>query len=405
VEHVLREEAPTTTTGRRRLLGALVVAQIAVAFLLLVSASLLILSFVRLMSVNPGFEAPGVIAARIRLSRWSYPSSQQQQQFFDQVLANLRARRAVRSVTLTTTLPFSEEWDVEWFSPGNLRPQSPLMGAIRFIVAPGFFETLGIPLRNGRTFDENDAARLPRVAIVGEALARSLWPNGDAVGRVLPLGGSGGPATIVAVVNDLKEWSLEEAEPMPQVYFPVSRAWTTPQMWLLARGGDRPLALAAAIRDAVRQADPQVPVGEIVPLEQLIGQRTAARRFSTTLMSLFAACAVVLALVGIYGLTAFAVNARAHELGIRVALGASPARVVRLLLAESVLRLGMGLGIGLLLSLWATRLLSAMLFGIEPADVATYAGAALAFSAVAIAATLLPAFRATRIDPMAVLRS
>jgi ABC-type antimicrobial peptide transport system permease subunit len=212
--------------------------------------------------------------------------------------------------------------------------------------------------------------------------------------------------TVVGVVDDLRSGSLDEVAARPALYTSSLQENGQSEMWVVMRSRTgSPLKLAGAIRDAVRLADPQQPIGDLVSLEQLIGRQTAARRFNTTLLSVFAVLAVVLALVGIYGVTSYAVAQRYRELGIRMALGARPRDVVRLLVGESLVRVVAGVVLGLAIALVATRALATMLFGVAPQDAATFAGTALLLAVVALVATWLPARRATRVDPMVTLRT
>jgi len=210
----------------------------------------------------------------------------------------------------------------------------------------------------------------------------------------------------VGVIGDLRSGSLDEAAGRPELYVSTEQETGLPEMWVVVRAKDgSPLKLVGAIRDAVRLADPEQPIGDIVSLEQLIGRQTAARRFNTTLLGVFALLAVGLALIGIYGVTAYAVTQRTRELGIRMALGARPADVVRLLLGESLTRVAVGVGLGLVVAFAATRAIATMLFGVAPTDAATFVGTALLLASVALLATWIPARRATQVDPMVTLRT
>jgi len=245
--------------------------------------------------------------------------------------------------------------------------------------------------------------------VVSAQFARELWPGVDPIGKQLPLSGpgTGGPQrfTVVGVVDDLRSGSLDDAGIRPALYTAALQEGGQPEMWVVMRSGvGAPLKLAGAIRDAVKVADPQQPIGDLVSLEQLIVRQTAARRFNTTLLTIFALLAVGLALVGIYGVTAYAVTQRTRELGIRMALGARGVDVVGLLMRESLRRVAVGVGLGLLVALGVTRALSAMLYEVAPRDAVTFAATALLLVAVALVATWVPARRATKVDPMVALR-
>jgi len=275
------------------------------------------------------------------------------------------------------------------------------------IVGGEYFKTMGIPLVQGRVFDRRDQAGSAPVVVVSRAMAGKFWPGQDPIGRQLTIGGPrapGAPITIVGLIDDLRSASLD-ARPQPEIYRPAAQQSELREMWVALRASNgRPLQLVGAIRDAVHQADPEQSIGDIVSLEQLIDRQTAARRFNTTLLTIFALLAVGLALVGIYGVTAYAVTQRTRELGIRMALGARGPDVVGLLMRESLRRVVVGVGLGLLAALGVTRALSAMLYEVAPRDAVTFAGTALLLIAVALLATWVPARRATKVDPMVALR-
>ncbi len=409
IEQSLREDAPGATGGRRRLQSTLVVSEVTLALVLLVGAGLLVRSFIRLNNVNPGFDTRDVLAARIRLTPARYPAGAQQTRFFENMLATLQAHPGVQSASLASTLPLSGNMFMIAFDPRTVRPDypEPVMILRSSDISPDYFTTFRIPIRRGRSFTAQDRTGAPRVAVINRATADQLWPGQDPIGRQLTIGGPrgpGAPITIVGLIDNLRSASLD-ARPQPEIYSPASQQSETREIWVALRSGNgRPLQLVGAIRDAVHQADPEQSIGDIVSLEQLIGRQTAARRFNTTLLTIFALLAVGLALVGIYGVTAYAVTQRTRELGIRMALGARGVDVVGLLMAESLRRVAAGVGLGLLVALGVTRALSAMLFEVEPRDATTFVATALLLVAVALLATWVPARRATKVDPMVALR-
>ena len=413
IEEALREDATGSSGGRRRhrLQGALVVAEVALALVLLVGAGLLVRSFIALNRVNRGFDSRDVLAARIRLTPSRYPQGPQQQQFFNQVLASLGSRPDVAAAALSVTLPLSGDIRFMAFDPHSVRADypDPFMIAFTSVVTPDYFTTLRIPIRRGRGFTDQDRAGAPWAAVVSARFARDLWPGTDPIGKQFPCCGPRRGQrlmTVVGVVDDIRSASLDDADVRPAFYTSVLQEGGQPEMWAVMRSRQgSPLRLAGAIRDAVRLADPEQPVADLVTLEQLIGRQTAARRFNTTLLGVFAALAMVLALVGIYGATSYAVAQRNRELGIRLALGARPQDVVRLLVNESLGRVAVGVCLGLVLAFAATRALATMLYGVQPLDAPTFAATALLLAAVALLATWLPARRATRVDPVVALRS
>src|SRR5213082_1891713 len=409
IEQSLREDAPGATGGRRRLQSTLVVSEVTLALVLLVGAGLLVRSFIRLSNVNPGFDTRDVLAARIRLTPARYPAGAQQTLFFDNMLASLQAHPGVQSASLAGTLPLSGHMLMITFDPRTVRPDypEPVMILRSSDISPDYFTTFRIPIRRGRSFTAQDRAGALAVAVINRATADQLWPGQDPIGRQLTIGGPrgpGAPITIVGLIDNLRSASLD-ATPQPEIYRPAAQQSGMGEMWVALRASTgRPLQLVGAIRDAVHQADPEQSIGDIVSVEQLIGRQTAARRFNTTLLTIFALLAVGLALVGIYGVTAYAVTQRTRELGIRMALGARGVDVVGLLMRESLRRVGVGVGLGLLAALGVTRALSAMLFEVAPRDAVTFAATALLLVAVALVATWVPARRATKVDPMVALR-
>ncbi len=412
IEAALRDAAGSTG-GRWRghLQGSLIVAEVALALVLLVGAGLLVRSFVTLNRVNPGYDTRDVLAARIRLTPARYTSGPAQKQFFQSVLTSLRRRPDIASASLTVTLPLSGSMRIIAFDPRQIRADfpEPIMLLRASVVTPDYFTTLRIPIRRGRGFGADDRAGAPRVAVVSAKFARDLWPGDNPIGKQFPLGNPRGlpePATIIGVIDDLRSGAIDQPVDRPEIYVSTEQETEMPQMWVVARTlTGAPLRLASAIRDAVTLVDTEQPIGDIVSLTQLIGRQTAARRFNTTLLGVFALLAVGLALVGIYGVTGYAVAQRHRELGIRMALGARPADVVRMLLRESLVRVGVGVVIGLVVAFVATRALTSMLYGIAPSDATTFIATAVLLAAVAVLATWLPARRATHVDPMVSLRT
>ena len=409
VEQALRDEGGATTGSRRRhrTQSGLVVAEIALALVLLVGSGLLIRSFVRLTSVDPGYDARDVLAARIRLTPSRYADPAVQNQFFQNLTDVLARNPGVADVSVSRTLPLTGGVDILAFDPRRIRPDATeeYLAARLSVVGPGYFAAMGITLR-GRDFTPQDRADAPKVVIMNRRLTDELWPGQDPLGRIFPvprLGGGGYDATVIGTIGDIRYASLD-ATPMLELYLPQLQRQGAPEMWVVLKAKHSPLALAGAVRAAVRQLDPQQPIGDLVGLDQALSRSTAARRLSMTLLTLFAALAVVLALIGIYGITAYAVTQRTRELGLRMAIGARPAEVVGLLLKENLWLVLGGLVLGTTGATLATRALRSMLFGVSTLDAITFVGAALVLGGVAMLATYVPARRAARVDPMVALR-
>jgi len=416
LEEALRDEGGATTGSRRRhrTQSGLVVAEIALALVLLVGSGLLIRSFVRLTSVDPGYDTHDVLEARIRLTPSRYADPTVQNQFFQNLTDLLARNPGVADVSVSRTLPLAGGVNILAFDPRRIRPDATeeFLVTRLSVVGPGYFAAMGIPLR-GRDFTPQDRADAPQVVIMNRRLTDELWPGQDPVGKVFPVrqpGGGGYDATVIGTIGDIRYESLD-ATPMRELYFPqlqaaagAARVPGVPEMWVVLKATRSPLALAGAVRDAVRQLDPQQPIGDLVSLDQALSRSTAARRLSMTLLTLFAALAVVLALIGIYGITAYAVTQRTRELGLRMAIGARPAEVVGLLLKENLRLVLGGIVLGAVGAALATRALRTMLFGVSTLDAITFIGAALVLGGVAMLATYVPARRAARIDPMEALR-
>jgi len=410
VEQTLRDEsgASTGSRERRRINGILVAAEIAVALVLLVGSGLMVKSFIRLTSIEPGYDTREVLAARIRLTPSRYAAFPEQAEFFRRVVDALVEHPGVASVSLSRTLPLTGGVQILAFDPREVRPDypEPFLASRLSVVAPRYFTTTGISLRQGRDFTEADRAGAPEVAVINTRLAELLWPEQNPVGKAFPVafpGGGASSVTVVGVIGDVHYASLD-APVMPELYLPHLQARSLPQMWVAIRARSSPLRLAGALRDAVRQVDPEQPIGEIVSLDQMVSRSTAARRFNMTLLSGFAGLALMLALVGIYGVTAYAVTQRTREIGLRMAVGAGPRDLVRMLVTENLWLVAAGAAAGLAGALAATRVLRSMLFEVSTTDAATFIGAAVLLALVSVGATYVPARRAARLDPMVALR-
>jgi predicted permease len=408
VEEVLRDEGSATTGSRRRhrTQSMLVVAEIALALVLLVGSGLLIRSFVRLISVDLGYDTRDVLAARIRLTPSRYPDAQQQNEFFQNLTAALARSPDVADVSTSRTVPLGGGVQIMAFDPRQIRPDATeqFMIARMSVVGPSYFAATGIALR-GRDFTPADRADAPKVIIINKRLGDQLWPGQDPLGKIFPVQQPGGSydATVIGVIGDIHYASLD-APLMNEMYLPQLQQQGAPQLWVVLKAKRSPLSLAGAVRTAVNQLDPQQPIGELVSLDQELSRSTATRRLNMTLLAIFAGLAVALALVGIYGITAYAVTQRTRELGLRMAIGARPREVVAMLLRENLWLVVGGLALGIGGAVFATRALRSMLFGVSTLDVLTFVGAAVVLGGVAMLATYVPARRAARIDPMEALR-
>ncbi len=406
LEHSLRESAGGTV-GRpqRRARDVLVVSEVALALVLLVGSALLVRSFIGLAAVNPGFDPQGLLAARIRLTPARYATESRKRTFLDEVVSRLRAQPGVASATFADGPPLSGDVYEVGLDPQSIRPDD----SIRFLavtavsVGPDFFSTMHVPVLQGRAITADDGENSKSVCVVSRALARELWPQLDPIG----LGGMGrtGSATVVGVVGDVRFNSLER-EGGPAIYVPLAQARIRPTdlvWWVLVRS-THPLRVVPGLRLAVSAVDRTQPIASISTYDAIVQQQYASLRLITALITLFAALALVLAVIGIAGVTAYAVSQRTRELGIRIAMGARAEDVIGLLLGETVVLVGAGLAIGLGAALGLTRTLRSLLFGVTSTDLVTFGLAAVALGLVALAATYLPARRAARVDPVVALR-
>jgi len=392
--------------GHNRFRGLLVISEIALALLLLVGAGLLARSFVRLMSVDPGLDPRNVLTMDIMLPRGKYQPPQQAA-FFQQLLERLRALPGVQSAGAVYPLPLSGAEEGMGFgiegrppaTPGERRNAGPRW------VSPDYFKALKIQLLKGRVFTESDGAEAPLVLVINEAMARQYWPNEDPIGGRVAFNGLGNQPIwreIVGVVKDVRHTALD-TESKPQMYFPFTQ-FPSPFMTLVARTDGDPLSLVAAARSQVQAIDRDQPISNIHTMEELLAKSVSQRRFNLLLLAIFAGVALLLAVVGIYGVMSYSVEQRTHEIGVRMALGGGAADVLRLLLGQGMKLVAIGVAIGLAAAFGLTRLISALLFDVRATDPVTFVTLALLLTVVALLACYIPARRATKVDPIVALR-
>jgi predicted permease len=393
-----------TATGRR-LRHGLVVAEVALALLLLVGAGLLANSFVRLLQTDSGFDPAGVMTMSLEISPARYPDDRLAQ-FYRELLDRVRSVPGVTSAAATSTDPFRQFGFSNSVTPEDRAASAPPSGLVQAdwrSVTPGFFETLRVPVIAGRTFGERDREGAERVVIVNRALARQLWPEGEAVGKRIYWGGTTGRTrTVIGVTGDFQDKQLD-AIAGPMLFVPHSQV-SIPAMTVLLQTPLDAAAIAPALRVAVRSLDPALPAPDV---HDVIASRSAAAagpRFNTALLGAFAGIAFVLAVTGVYAMLAFTAVERRRELALRIALGASAPEIVRLLVAGGLALAGIGIVAGLALAAGITRVLQSLLYEVAPTDPWTFVSAALALLAAAAVACYLPARRAGRLDPLTVLR-
>jgi putative ABC transport system permease protein len=391
--------------GGRRLRQALVAAEIALAFVLLVGAGLLIRSFWRLSSVNPGFRTESVAAAPAGLPAARYPTFASRLQFFDRLLTSVRVLPGVQSAALVNRLPLGGAANnaVDIQIEGRA-PDAGAMSVDRRVGSSGYFETLGIPLIDGRVFNERDGPRAQPVAVINLSMARRYWGTGNPLGsrvRIQLLSGPGPWMTIVGVVGDVRHHGLA-AEVRPEVWVPYAQAPVS-GVTLVVRTSVEAATILDPLRRTIQNQDPELPVSPVT-LQTVVEQSVQGPRSRTGLLSAFAGLALLLATIGIAGVVAYTVSRMLRDIGVRMALGASRRDILRLVLVQGLAPAVLGLAIGTAGALVGTRALTSMLFEVGPADPATFVsiGAGLLFTA--FLACLVPAWRATRVDPVSVLR-
>jgi putative ABC transport system permease protein len=401
----------TASVAHRRLQRGLVVVEIALALVLSIGAGLMIRSLNALGAVNPGFEPDHLLTFEIALPHAQYPDAPKVTAFYDAVVDRIEKLPGVRSAAVTISLPpnlllATDNFMVE----GQVVParQSAPIGPF-VLVGDGYFKTLGVPLVRGRFFDRHDTLDAAPVVIINETLASRYFAGADPIGRRLKDGGPERPVgpdnpwmTVVGVVGDLKYTGLDAA-PDPTFYLPFRQnSWS--RQYVVVRGAGDPRALAPAARNAVSSIDQDVPIFNVKTMDELISASFAPPAFRTILVTTFALLGLVLAAIGIYGVMAHAVAERTHELGVRIALGASRGDVVRLVVGEAAILAAAGVGLGLAGAFVTTRLMQSLLFGVTATDASTFVGISGVLVGTALAASYLPARRAMRVDPMVALR-
>ena len=405
----LKEGARGASAGAAaRLRGALVLAEAALAVVLLIGAGLLVRSFDKLNRVDPGFTPEGVLTYRLILPSAKYGELSQIPPVYDVLLERTRALPGVRAAAVSNTLPMEgagyETFAVEG-RPGPEQTSSP-EDVQPFVVSPDFFRALGIPLRSGRLIEARDVDGAPRVAVINQEFARRFIPDRDPIGRRITFGNpedtSAAWWTVVGVVANVAQEGLN-ARPYPQLYRPIAQVPRRAVFVSIRTAGD-PDALASGARQALRSVDPELPLSDLQTMGQRVAKNIATPRVSVAILSLFAAVALALAAVGIYGVQSYAVGQRTREIGIRMALGASEHDVRRLVVRQGMTPAVLGLAVGLVGALLVTRLMEGLLYGVTATDPLTFAAAALFLVAVAFLASYLPARRSTRVAPTEALR-
>jgi predicted permease len=397
-----------STDGRSRqgLRNLLVTAELALAFVLVVGAGLLGKSFLKLMNVDPGYDPRNVVTLNTYVYGARYQKPAEELGYYRQVFERLRGTPGIESAAMTSVLPLAD-FDRRGFhiEDHRLRYDSEAPSADAYSVSPDYFRVLRIPLKRGRVFTDADGPTSPKVAVISESCARQEFPNQDPIGKHIQLGGRHDDRpwmTIVGIVGDVRQYGLDQA---PRIAAYIAQAQDLSFGYsLVARTTLDPLHMEQAVRAAFMSVDKTLPVYRVQPLETIVSSTLAERTFTLALLGLFGLLALTLAAVGIYGVISYAVTLRTRELGIRMALGAERRDVLNMVLRQGLALTGMGLGAGFVASLALTRLLASLLYEVRPSDLATPALVAVILASVALAASYLPAHRASKVDPMVALR-
>ncbi|HEV2234722.1 MAG TPA: FtsX-like permease family protein, partial [Terriglobia bacterium] len=401
----MKEGSPGTGSRRGLLRGALAVAELSLALVLLIGAGLLIKSFYRVLSVDPGFTTEHVLTLNLSLADSRYPQAIQKRAFYFEVLRRVESLPGVRSAAFVDSLPLSPYQmkmmiRTQTASERGVASDTNLLLS-QLTVSPAYFSTLGIPLVKGRTFTDADDEQAPKVAVINETMARHMWPGEDPIGKELPL--MNDKINVVGVIADTRHEGLS-ADVESEIYLPLLQSGLITPMQLAVRTSTNPATMISTVRSQIAAIDPEEPIYNVTTLEQTLSDSVAPRRFNMLMLGIFAGIALALATVGIYGVMAFSVAQRTREIGIRMALGAGRGDVLSLMSRQALGVTLAGVAFGLF-GAWAlTRFLSNFLYGVQPTDRATFIVVPIALITVSLLACYIPARRATKVDPIEALR-
>jgi putative ABC transport system permease protein len=386
-----------------RVRSGLTIAEVSLALVLLIGAGLMIRSFVRLLQVNPGFNSERLLTVRLSLPKAKYADGPQLAGFYQQLLDRVKTLQGVKAASVSSNMPIADGGDTLAFVVDGAPPLPPgtNQDAEFAVVSPEYFETMGIPLLRGRQPGGQDGPNTQPVALVSDTMARRDWPGQDPIGKRINFGGPNA-FEIIGLVGSTKTESLD-ADPYPQVYALHTQA---PQrtMSLVVRTSGDPLSFVGSIREILLSIDKDQPLYNVRTMEEILSASVAQPRLNMLLLGVFAALALVLAGVGIYGVMSYAVKQRTHEIGVRMALGAGAGNVVRMVVLNGMTLAGIGVGIGLGAALGLTRLMANLLYAVSASDPMTFVGISGLIGLVALFACCVPALRATQVDPMTALR-
>jgi predicted permease len=397
--------AGASSRGAHLIRKLLVVSEVALSLIVLICAGLLIRSYQRVVNAHPGFDSRNVHAMRVSLPAAKYSTPESIVGFFRQVSERLRQAPGVESVGASYSLPMSAvafAWEpitIEGYTPPTAHDS--IISNVR-IVNPGYFATMRVPLAEGRYFTEQDIKGAQETVIVNEALAERFWPNQHPIGKRLQRGKSGAWRTVIGIIRDAKEYSAEK-EPPITVYYPAEQVIAR-NMYLLIRTASDPVPMTATIIREIQAVDPEMPVYDVESMDQRLYGSMARQRFSMFLLGVFAVIALILASIGVYGVIAYSVSQRTHEIGVRMALGAHPGSVLRLVIRQALSLTALGVAIGLVGAYALTRIMSTLLFGVSATDLVTFVITPLLLGSIGLLSSYVPARRAAKVNPMVALR-
>ncbi len=403
----LKESTRGSSAGRSRVNARrlLVISEVALALMLLVGGGLMVRSFARLRAVDPGFTPDNLLTMTISLAGSVHSTAPKRVAFFNELLQRIDSLPGVQSASAINHLPLGGDvWTLSFIVEGRPAPApGEKQGAVYRIIRPDYFRTMGATLLSGRDFTAHDSDTSPPVVIINEPFAKRQWPNEDPLGKRIRVSDEAEPREIVGVVKALKQdqWT---AEPNLEMYLPHLQAAAPRGLTLVIRSSDDPIALVGAIENQIWSIDKNLPVSEIRTMQEVIAGSIEQHRFNLFLLGLFAFVALVLALVGIYGVMSESVNARTQEIGIRMALGARAVDVLRMVVQQGMTLATIGIGIGLFGAFWLTRFMATLLYEVSPTDSVTFLLIPLVVALVVLCACLIPARRATKVDPLIALR-
>ncbi|HJP93190.1 MAG TPA: ABC transporter permease [Pyrinomonadaceae bacterium] len=400
LNETLKESGRRSAGGSKGLLrDVFVVSEIALSLVLLVGAGLLVKSFLRLQSVNAGFDPRNVLTMEVTLPRIQYPKTPEQNAFVQQALQRIQSLPGVKSAAATINVPLVGTWGIGYSVVGH--PNELNQIADNANITPGYFQTMGIPLLQGRDFSDHDTTDRPPVVIVNEAFVRKHFPNENPLGQLV---NAGSKREIVGVVGNVRPRGLD-LETKPELYLPYAQKPTIASFFTFTiRTEKEPLSLASAVQKEIAAIDRNLPVANIRSMDQIVSSSLEQRRLTMGLFTGFAAIAVLLAAIGVYGVVAYSVTRRTHELGIRMALGARFSDVLRLILGQGITLALIGIAAGFAAALVLTKLMSSLLFEVAATDLGTFVSVAMGLLVVVLLACYVPARRATKVDPLVALR-